>query len=141
MRKLIWVAGLLCLLGCGKSDFYSDGSGYYNQSPYFGAQGPIVPPTGAYPQINPQLPQGYPQQYQPFAPMYNYFQQSPQMSAYYQNLWQQWQVYAQQRQVNVYSFPTFWYQFCPQQVPQQFYTWFNVSVYQQGGYGYCGECF
>jgi hypothetical protein len=138
MRKWMLAAlALVSLVSCGKSqDYYNAGYAGYNPGGYVPSA-----PQGYYPPISSQVPTGYPQQYQPFAPVYNYFQQSTAAQQYYAQLWYQWQIYAQAQRVSVYNFPVFWYNFCPQQMPRTFYSWFDVNVYQPGGSSYCGQCY
>ena len=142
MRAIIFFALALALVGCGKNEGFSYRGGY----PYQGGYGPqlptppqFMPPRGP---VNPQIPQGYPQQFAPFAPMYNYMQQNQQMQMYWQQLWQQWQMVAMQRQIYVYSFQPFWdycqYQMNPYPYGQSMYNWFDVNVYVGGSCGgYC----
>lgn len=152
MRTGLWTLLLLTVVvaGCGKNDNFRNTGAY-------GGYGPVAPAPYMAPPATPyygggytpqwQIPPQQPPQFQPFAPMYHYMQQTPQMAGYWQYLWYQWFLYSQQRQVPLYNFQVFWGQFCPQMWGgmsgyQQMYRWFDISVYQPRGYGgYCSICF
>ena len=122
MRVFLGILILMAVVACGKNDNFRT-QGVY---PYPGNGYPVVGTP------NYQVPSQYPQQFQQFAPMYNYMQQVPQMRQYWPQLWQQWQQYAAYYQYPVYSFETFWYDFCPQYMAPQYYDtyeYFDVNVY------------
>jgi len=126
----------MLVVACGKNDNFRS-TGAYQPNPYVQPPNPGVYP----PQVQWQVPPQQPQQFQPFAPMYHYMQQNQQMAAYWQQMWYQWSVYSQQRQVPLYNFNYFWNDFCPeywQSQPQyqQVYVWFDYNVYNS-----CGNCF
>lgn len=130
MRKgSLIVIGLTFLLSaCGKNDNFRSVGGYYQPSyPYNAPQ-----PQPNYP-VQWQVPQGMPQQFQPFAPMYNYMQQNQQLAQYWQYMWYQWQMYSQQCGCQQYDFQVFWNDFCPQfwsgSSYTQVYQWYDQNVY------------
>ncbi len=132
MWKLVVALFFLAVVGCGKNDGVRP-TGYY------GPNGPIAPaPNGQYPgnygpSFQPQMPQGYPQQYTPFLPVDNYFRQNQQMQAYWQQMWMNWQQYASVRNYNPYNFAPFWYEYCPQvwsgTPMMQVYDYYNTNFY------------
>lgn len=133
MRKgLFLVIAVMLVSACGKNDNFRSVGGYYNQ-PYTPSY-PYSQPTPQqnYP-IQWQVPQGMPQQFQPFAPMYNYMQQNQQMAQYWNYMWYQWQLYSQQCGCQMYDFNTFWNDFCPQMwygtQYSQVYNWYDQNVY------------
>ena len=119
MKRLLLVVALL-IVSCGKNDgVRPTGPGFIPPvapPPQFvptgGAGGGGFPGTGGY---QPQMPQGYPNRYYPFLPVDNYFRQNQQLQLYWQQLWSRWQMYAQQRQIEIYNFYRFWYEYCPQE--------------------------
>lgn len=124
------LVGLMFLLvaACGKNDGFvsSTPAGYV--PPNYGPN-----PNQPYPpQVNNQIPPGYPSQFQPFAPMYNYFQQTYQQTMWSQ-LWSQWQTYAYYHQTQSYNFNSFWNDFCPQYFYQtqnyDTYLYIDVNIY------------
>ncbi len=151
-----WFLGLVAIAlvvsGCGKNEpivpygYYPPtyqapyGPGYAPNTPYYGGQTPM-------PYFQPQMPQGYPNQYTPFLPFDNYMRRSPVTQQYYINLWVGWQGYSQQYNYNQYDFGRFWYEYCPQQFygtqymdtynyfDQNYYGWMDPSM-QWGQYGY-----
>ncbi len=136
MRKgFFLLIAVMLISACGKNDNFRSVGGYYNQ-PYTPSY-PYNPPQPQqnYP-VQWQVPQGMPQQFQPFAPMYNYMQQNQQMAQYWNYMWYQWQLYAQQCNCPQYDFNVFWNEFCPQMWQGssygQVYSWYDQNVY----YGY-----
>lgn len=139
MKKLVLVVSLLLVAACGKNEpFRPIVNPYspYNPYPQM-APGPMQPYNPYGPNVpggfRPQMPQQMPQQYTPFLPVDNYFRQNQQMMQMWNQMWMQWTQYASQRQLNLYNFAPFWYEFCPpyfQQMgmmPQ--YNYFNSNFY------------
>lgn len=125
---------------CGKNEPIVPVGAYpspYNQAPV-NPNGTYYPPstqypTGPSPYFQPQMPQGYPNQYTPFLPIDNYMRRTPPMQQYWSNLWVNWQSYSYQHNYNQYDFSRFWYEYCPQQMYgtqyQQLYSYFDQNVY------------
>lgn len=108
----------------------------YPTSGYPGGYAGGYPSAGTPTYFLPQqtMPQGYPAQAYPFLPIYNYFQQSPNMQAYWNGFWAGWAAYAQQQGMSPYNFNAFWYNYCPQQwggsnQGQSLYGYFNQNFY------------
>lgn len=125
--KIGFIVGLLLVSACGKNVPV-----YQAPTPWMGNPGG----TG----FQPQLPQGYPNQYTPFLPVDYYMRNHPQMAAQWPVLWTQWQAYAVVIGVSPYNFPVFWFEFCPQQwnagafysmysyLDQNFYYWVTPTT-------------
>ncbi len=127
MRKWMSLAvGCLLLMfaACGKNDGFSSVPNGYSGYGY------SQPPTNL-----PLPPQNYPPPYsgmpQQFGPAYGYFAQQPQYLPYWNNLWQGWQNYANQVNVNVYDWNGFWNGYCAQTYPG-FYDYLNINIYESG---------
>ncbi|MBM4304800.1 MAG: hypothetical protein FJ116_06735 [Deltaproteobacteria bacterium] len=137
-----WVLAILLFLvftGCGKNDLGLVGTGPgYSNSPLTRAPGPIAPwypqqlPPNV-PMFNPQIPQGMPQQFYPWMPMYSFFRQQPQINFVWFNIWSQWQVYARNYGCGIYNFPIFWNVYFPRVWNYgpyiQLYQFMNTSFY------------
>jgi hypothetical protein len=137
LQQIILLALLLMVVAsCGGQNGFTS-TGYV---PPYGAYAPL-PPTGyPYPTpfINPSMPGGYPTSFAPFAPVYNYFQQTPWLQSYWGSLWPAWQQYASSNGYGIYEFTPFW-TWCQS-------GWSNTQLYQlyvvlnSGYYNSCG-CF
>ena len=146
--NICFLALFLLFVGCGKNDSIRPAGNVLPPGYYPPQQGPInqapLPPGGGYyppppggpqqpPYFNPQMPPGMPPQYYPWLPMDNYFRQTPQLTQVWVNVWINWQSYAQNRGYDVYNFPAFWREYCPQnwqsQQYVQLYQYFDQSCY------------
>jgi len=132
MRKLMSLAIVLLIVGCGKNDGFSAvssnpygyGTGPYGNGTYGNYPQPplnLPPPSPNYPVPNPQMPQQ-------FGPVYGYFAQQPQNLSYWNNMWQGWQQYAAPYNINIYDFNSFWNGYCQQNYPG-FYDYLQINVY------------
>ncbi|MBI1860157.1 MAG: hypothetical protein HYR96_04470 [Deltaproteobacteria bacterium] len=119
MKLVIAILALSVIVGCGQSPNLvpvpppvSPGApipgGPYNPP------GMYNPPPPFNPYFRPPMPPQMPPQFQPFMPVYGYFCQQG-CSPYWNNLWQNWTVYAQNSGCNQYDFNVFWNEYCPQQ--------------------------
>ncbi len=160
MMKWILTLSLLVFASCGKNEavrpvgnYPNQGPGYnyppVNQAPPPYNGGGYQPTYYPYPQQQPQYPPPYfvpqmppqmPPQFYPWLPVYNYFQSQPVTVNVWVNVWNGWQGYAQQRGYDRYDFTRFWYDYCPQHLPQQYmpayqqidqsyYYWMNQNTY------------
>ncbi len=126
MRKLLSLALLVLLFGCGKNaDFTSVGNAPYGYN-YGGGNYQQPPANLPLPPQNYQPP--YQQMPQQFGPVYGYFAQQPQYVPYWNNMWQGWQQVAQQYNYNPYDWNYFWKGYCQQNYPQ-LYDYLTINVY------------
>lgn len=143
-RTLIVVAVGFFLLSCGKNDsIRTAGGGYYPSGP----SQPVLPPPGptepyypapsyggypGYPgggMFQPGFSQPYGPRFYPWMPIYVYYQQVVYLQPVFITLWTGWQNFAVANQIPVYDFTQFWYNYCPQVMPTQLYTYFSNNFY------------
>lgn len=152
MMKWILTLSLLFFASCGKNEAIRPVGNYPNGSypPVTQAPPPTYPPQTNYyppqqggyppPYFAPQMPPQMPPQFYPWLPMYQYFQQQPITINVWVNVWNGWQGYAQQRGYDRYDFTRFWFDYCPQNLPQQYlpvyyqmdqsyYYWMDQNTY------------
>ncbi len=138
--KWILIISMLFFAACGKNEAVRPVGNYtptYPQQTVPQAPPPMVGggqgyPTNGNPYFVPNMPAQMPNQFYPWLPMYQYFQQQPQTVNIWINVWAGWQGYAQQRGYNRYDFNRFWFDYCPEYFPQQYYPvyqYFDQNVY------------
>jgi hypothetical protein len=133
----------LAFIGCGKNDIgVSPYYGPLTQAPAPSFYQPNYPASSPYYpgyNFNPQMPSGMPPQFYPWMPLYNYFYQQPQFMPQWNNLWNNWVVYANNAGCGVYNFPVFWIQYFPsfcsggfipfyQYMNTNFYSWVTPGI-------------
>lgn len=144
MMKWILTLLLLGFVGCGKNEAVRPVGNYPNQGPINQAPPPPVNNGGGYypynqppmqeppPYFNPNMPPQMPPQFYPWLPVYNYFQSQPVTINVWVNIWSGWQNYSRQNGCDMYDFKRFWYDYCPQYLPQQYqptYQYFDQNYY------------